>query len=323
MEEHQITYNGPPQRLDRIFHEFINLDLSRSSFGKSIEQGKVTINDSVQTKKGLKVRKGDIVVLKKDIEVPTDEMHLSPNSEIPIHVLYEDDDILVINKQAGVAVHPGENEKNDRTLVNGLIHHVGIENLSTFEDYVRPGIVHRLDQETSGVMIVCKTNDAHEIMKREFQQRVNMEKIYYAIVFGIVKEEHGFIEKNITRHPKLSKMMVTDDPSIGKPSLTEYFVEKVWKLDNTKQYSLVRVKLHTGRTHQIRVHFSSEHHPLIGDGLYHKKYKSHFTEQLCLVAKSLSFPHPISGETLSFSVDFPDHFNEFITYLDTHTIITN
>jgi len=195
-------------------------------------------------------------------------------TNIPLNIVFEDDFLLVINKDGGLVVHPGDGEDNEKTLVNGLLYKYGIEGLSTGENPSRPGIVHRLDKDTSGLMIVCKKNDVHTAIKQQFQDKV-VQKWYHAIVIGKMKEDHGTINRNIMRHPKIHhKMTITDNPQQGKPATTEYRLMKYWQTKSC-YYSLLELKLHSGRTHQIRVHLSSLSHPIVGDVLYHKKkYKT-------------------------------------------------
>lgn len=221
-----------------------------------------------------------------------------------------------------MAVHPGQGEDTDSkvTLVHALLHKYGREGLSKGESEDRPGIVHRLDKDTSGLMIVCRTDAAHEQLKDAFKNRhKQLKKTYYALVLGKVGDKAGSIETPLMRHPgaKMGHKMTTAavyDPK-GKPALTHYRVIKYWTLLK-QSYTLLEVTIETGRTHQIRVHFSSKSHPIVGDALYATKHAAHNVPFLLLTSKELSFDHPITKEKLSFTVDLPPHFADFIAKLD-------
>jgi 23S rRNA pseudouridine1911/1915/1917 synthase len=222
-----------------------------------------------------------------------------------------------------MAVHPGQGEDGDAkvTLVHVLLHLYGREGLSKGEEGdERPGIVHRLDKDTSGLMIVCKTDDAHAKLKDVFQKRHDtLTKTYYALVLGKVAKKDGTIDSPLMRHPGAKqghKMVVASlgEPK-GKSAVTHYKVVKTWTLQK-QSYTLLAVTIETGRTHQIRVHMSSNAHPIVGDALYSTKHNNHNVPFLLLTSKELKFDHPITKEKLSFSVDLPPHFTQFIEKLD-------
>jgi len=259
--------------------------------------------------------------------------------EMPLKVAYEDEYLVVIDKDPGIAVHPAEGEENSFTLVNGLLFKYGRSRLSSGEAPERPGIVHRLDKDTSGLIVICKTDEVHALMKKLFQER-KIDKLYYAVVLGKTRNLQGSIQSRIIRHPKIKHKMTVvkedfqsrdtrnndnnedeEEREQGKLALTDYKAEKIWKTKNNTNptfYSLVKVKIHTGRTHQIRVHMSSVNTtPIIGDVLYHKKSARHkHADNLCLVAKELNFVHPITNNSISLEVDFPDHIASFMKMLD-------
>lgn len=221
-----------------------------------------------------------------------------------------------------MAVHPGQGEDSDAkvTLVHALLHQYGRDGLSKGEDEDRPGIVHRLDKDTSGLMIVCRSDEAHANLKDAFQNRhKQLTKRYYALVLGKVGDKQGTIETPLKRNPaaKMGHKMVTApvyDPK-GKPAVTHYEVIKHWTFPK-QSYTLVEVTIETGRTHQIRVHFSSQSHPIVGDTLYATKHASHNVPFLLLTSKELKFDHPVSKEKMAFTVDLPPHFVQFMEKLD-------
>eukprot|EP01124_Arcella_intermedia_P016539 TRINITY_DN2315_c0_g1_i1.p1 TRINITY_DN2315_c0_g1~~TRINITY_DN2315_c0_g1_i1.p1 ORF type:complete len:373 (-),score=105.42 TRINITY_DN2315_c0_g1_i1:934-1896(-) len=286
---------------------------TRSGINKLFETEKVYVDDQV-VKKTLKVKNGQQVrVLLQIAKEEKEEMKVTPK-ELPLNVVYEDEYLVVINKDCGLVVHPGEGEDNDVTLVNALVFKYGLEGLSKGENPARPGIVHRLDKDTSGLMVICKTDEVHKIMKDKFQNR-KIEKEYTALVVGNMKDPQGTINGNIMRHPKIRhKMTVTSDPTLGKSATTEYKVIETYDT-KTAPYNLLSINLLTGRTHQIRVHLSHLAHPIVGDVLYHKRNAKHNAKNLCLVSSRVAFQHPITEQPLEFKVDLPEHFKEFLEYL--------
>jgi 23S rRNA pseudouridine1911/1915/1917 synthase len=305
---------------DRVDKFLMNkTKLSRSALQRLFEQGLVLVNGAV-CKKNYKVKSHDVFKITVPNEAHSKELH---GVEVPLDIVYEDEHIAVINKEPGMAVHPGQGEDMDAkvTLVHALLHKYGKEGLSEGEDGgERPGIVHRLDKDTSGLMIICKQNDAHLKLKEIFQKRhVGLTKTYYALVLGKVAEKKGMIQTQLMRHPGAKqghKMTVAPlgDPK-GKEAITHYRVVKYWTLQK-QSYTLLAVTIETGRTHQIRVHMSSSSHPIVGDALYATKHNNHQVPFLLLTSKELEFEHPISKEKLSFSVELPPHFAQFMEKLD-------
>lgn len=222
-----------------------------------------------------------------------------------------------------MAVHPGQGEDaNEKvTLVHALLYRYGREGLSEGEEGgERPGIVHRLDKDTSGIMIVCKTNEAHAKLKEQLNSRHDsITKTYYALVLGKFGNTAGTIDSPMMRHPsaKMGHKMViapVGDPK-GKPAVTHYKVVKAWHLQR-QSYALLEVNIETGRMHQIRVHLSSQSHPIIGDALYSTKDSSHQVPYQLLTSKELKFEHPITKEKRHFTIGLPPHFSDFVQQLD-------
>lgn len=221
-----------------------------------------------------------------------------------------------------MAVHPGQGEEVDSrvTLAHALLFKYGRDGLSKGESEVRPGIVHRLDMDTSGLMIVCRTDATHEKLKDAFQHRhKQLKKTYYTLVLGKVGDKEGTIETPMMRHPgqKMGHKMTIAavyDPK-GKPAVTHYRVIKYWTLQK-QSYTLLEVTIETGRTHQIRVHMSSKAHPIVGDGLYSTKHAAHPVPFMLLTSKELTFEHPVTKAMLNFTVDLPPHFTDFMEKLD-------
>jgi len=311
------------ERIDRYLASAPGLLVTRSGLNKLFENGSILVNGNI-VKKSYKVKDGQEI--KVILPPQPDEENRDPENKIkfktinptniPLNIVFEDEFLAVINKDCGLVVHPGEGEDNDQTLVNALIFRYGTTGLSQGENPARPGIVHRLDKDTSGLMIICKNDEIHEKLKQQFQERTKIKKIYHALVVGKMKDEHAVINGNIMRHPKIHhKMTVTNDPNKGKTASTEYTVVKHWQTRNCF-YSLLEIQLHTGRTHQIRVHLSSLTHPVVGDVLYHKRNAKHKAEQLCLVAKKLYFEHPKTEDMVALEVEWPQHFREFAEFLD-------
>jgi 23S rRNA pseudouridine1911/1915/1917 synthase len=307
-------------RIDKYLSLDDKVPLSRTALTQLFTENKVTVQGN-PVKKSYKVTAGQEIY----VDIPEiKEKNLGPSAtDIPLNIVYEDEHLAVLNKQYGIAVHPGEGEENNQTLVSALLYHFG-KNLSDGEDQGRPGIVHRLDKDTSGLMVICKTNEAHVLMKQKFHERSDdILKIYHTIVVGNLSHDHNVIKNCIMRHPKMRyKMMVTADKTQGKESITEYDVLKRWRVKNL-EYTLLKITLHTGRTHQIRVTMASLARPVVGDPLYHKKNAKHKVDNLCLVSKELSFKHPILIDTstqgpkeLSLTSPYPQHMQDFMDYLD-------
>jgi len=269
-----------------------NHDISRSMFQKLLKDNQVTVNGN-SVSKSYKVINGDNI----SFEIPEPvELDVRPEN-IPIEIIYEDNDLLVVNKPKGMVVHPAPGNYN-RTLVNALLYHCK-GRLSSINGVIRPGIVHRIDKNTSGLLIIAKTDKAHTGLAEQIKAHT-FTREYQAVVCGRLKDTSGIIEAPIGRHSiDRKKMCVTDKNS--KEAKTEYTV-----LDEFNGYSHIKLKLYTGRTHQIRVHMSYMGHPVYGDDVYGKVSK--YCDGQCLHAKKIGFVHPISNEYLEFDSELPEYF---------------
>src|SRR6266567_3769810 len=278
-------------RLDRFLARELP-EHSRSRIQQLIRIGFVRLNGATTRPRQL-LRTGDKIEV---TEPPPEKIETRPEP-IPLDVLFEDNDLIVINKPAGLVVHPGAGHR-EHTLVNALLSHC--PTLSGIGGKERPGIVHRLDKETSGCLVVAKNDQAHRELSRQFGERV-VEKIYLALVAGKLRKEAGVIEEKIGRHPVHRQRMSAASPR-GRPAKTEYRVVR-----SGDQASLLECRLHSGRTHQIRVHLHHLGHPLLGDKVYAARPAEDFPRQM-LHAWKLGFRHPYSGEWKSFEAPLPDDF---------------
>lgn len=280
-------------RLDKFIAD--NSEISRSFAARLAEEGRICVNGKRAEKKA-KVKCGDVIY----ISVPEPELLEAVPQNIPIDIVYEDDCLIVVNKPQGMVVHPAPGNP-DGTLVNGLLYHC---KLSGINGVIRPGIVHRIDKDTSGLLVVAKTNEAHESLSAQLKERKAMRK-YNCIVNGNIKEDFGTVNKPIGRHPTdRKKMAVTEG---GREAITHFSV-----LERFGQYTLVECTLETGRTHQIRVHMASLGHSIVGDPVYGIK-KEHFkTNGQILHAKTIGFVHPKTGELMSFDSELPDYFKQLL-----------
>lgn len=283
-----------PQRLDLFLSSHFNL--TRSKIQKMIEIGDVRVEGKNSIKPGMNLKGGEVIHLSIR---PSEPSALSAE-DIPLEILYEDESILAINKPPGLVVHPAAGHWSG-TLVNALLHH--FKKLSGV-DPARPGIVHRLDKETSGILLIAKTDEAHLALSNQLKDR-KMEKIYLAVVHGKVKNEKGTIRKPIGRNPSDRKKMAV--VRTGKEAITHYRVLK--RADNR---TLLECKIETGRTHQIRVHLAGIGHPVVGDTVYGKK-KGDAPRQL-LHAWKATFTHPTSGQRLSLEAPVPPEMGTHIIF---------
>ena len=269
---------------------------SRSRLQQLIRGGFVRLNGASTRPRAI-VRAGDKIDL---IEPPPEKIETRPEP-IPLNILFEDEDLLVINKQAGLTVHPGAGQR-EGTLVNALLSHC--DTLSGIGGKERPGIVHRLDKETSGCLVVAKNDRAHQELSKQFAART-VQKIYLALVAGKLRKTAGTIEENIARHPvHRQRMRVTSVR--GRTAKTEYRVIRA-----SDEASLIECRLHTGRTHQARVHLHHLGHPILGDKLYASRLAKNFTRQM-LHAWKLGFQHPRTGAWKYFEAPLPADFNDAI-----------
>lgn len=267
---------------------------SRTYLQKLIKEGHVTVNGHVIKVKKEKLKHGDLVTLELP---PPEPMTLQPEA-LPIDVVYEDDELLVVNKASGMVVHPAPGS-NTGTLVHGLLHHCE-GRLSGINGVARPGIVHRLDKDTSGLMMVAKTDRAHQALAEELKNQKSIRR-YCALVVGAMKQDEGRIEGPIGRDPKNRLRMAIVEG--GKPAVTHYKV-----IRRFKHYTLVECRLETGRTHQIRVHMRSIGHPIVGDPLYGTKTPLFPLDGQFLHAKTLGLTHPVTKELMIFESALPDRF---------------
>lgn len=275
--------------------------LSRSNIQKLLDENNITVNDGFK-KNSYKVKHGDVI----KINIPeVRELNLKAQ-DIPIDVVYEDDYIIVVNKPKGMVVHPASGNP-DGTLVNAIMN-ICKDSLSGIGGEKRPGIVHRLDKNTSGLLIVAKNDEAHIKISEQIKNRA-VKKIYIALVRGIIQEDEATINMPIARSKKDRKKMAVDKD--GKEAITHFKVLK--RYDN---YTLVQVKIDTGRTHQIRVHMSYIGHPIIGDDVYSNGKNEFGVEGQMLHAKSLDFKHPITNKSMHFEAELPEYFKNVIALCD-------
>jgi 23S rRNA pseudouridine1911/1915/1917 synthase len=288
------------QRLDVFVVEHCP-ELSRSHVQKLIEQGMVLV-DGAQRKANYKLRGTEEV----QVSVPEAEPITAAPEDIPLDILYEDKDIIVVNKARGMVVHPASGVYSG-TLVNALLHHC--QDLSGINGEIRPGIVHRLDKDTSGVMVCAKNDTAHLDLAEQIRTKT-AHRTYWAIVHGNIKEEAGIIKGDIGRHPTDRKKMAIVREN-GKPAVTHFKV-----LERFGEYTLVECKLETGRTHQIRVHMTSIGHPLVNDPKYGPKKSSPFAIQgQALHSLQLTLTHPVTKEKMTFTAPVPSDMEKILTGL--------
>ncbi len=276
-------------------------DVSRSLAADIIDQGLVTVNGK-KAKKSAKLSIGDEV----SVEMPD---LLEPEAipqDIPLDIVYEDSDLLVVNKPKGMVVHPAPGNP-DGTLVNALLHHCK-GSLSGINGVLRPGIVHRIDKDTSGLLIVAKNDKAHNHLAEQIKEH-SFTREYRAIVYGNVKNESGTVDAPIGRDPKNRQRMAVVYVN-SKPAVTHYEVLKRYE-----GFTFMKFRLETGRTHQIRVHMASLGHPLAGDPVYGPKKVITSLQGQCLHAGLIGFIHPTSGEYMEFSSEIPQYFTDFVKTL--------
>lgn len=295
--QHLIADPSMTGRLDKVLAQQL-ADVSRSQLKNWIDQGLVTVNQQV-VKAKYSVAVGDQI----EINPPAPKtIDLTPEA-MDLDIVYEDDDVIVVNKPQGMVVHPSAGHPN-HTLVNGLLHH---SPLSTINGEFRPGIVHRIDKDTSGLLMVAKNDHAHQSLAAQLKAKTN-EREYIALVHGVIKENEGKIDAPIGRSLKDRKQQAVV-PN-GKAAVTHFKVLKRYQ-----HYTLISCHLETGRTHQIRVHMKYINHPLAGDPLYGPRKTLPGNGQY-LHAKTLGFVHPTTGEQMRFSAPLPDWFEKMIQYLD-------
>ena len=299
--EIKVTSEMAGKRLDVVLSEQCS-DLTRSYINKLCKEERAALNG--KTSKGnKKCKEGDVITLQ--VPEPT-ELEILPE-EMNLDIVYEDQDVILINKPKGMVVHPAAGHYSG-TLVNGLMAHCK-DDLSGINGVLRPGIVHRIDKDTTGILIVCKNDMAHQSIAKQLYDH-SITRKYHAIVYGNIKEEEGIVNAPIGRSLKdRKKMGIVMD---GKHAVTHYKVLKRLK----KGFTYIECQLETGRTHQIRVHMASIKHPLLGDDVYGPKKSKYTLEGQCLHAKVLGFVHPRTGEYMEFEVSLPEYFEKLLNKLD-------
>lgn len=290
-----ITVTDEEGRIDAFIAS--KLSLSRSFAAELIDEGKVLLNGSVVKKRAL-VKSGDEVL----VEIPELKEPEAVPQDIPLDIVYEDDDLLVVNKPKGMVVHPAPGN-SDGTLVNALLYHCK-GSLSGINGVSRPGIVHRIDKDTSGLLIVAKNDTAHIHLAEQIKEH-SFTREYLAICYGNVKQENGLVSAPIGRDLKNRQRMAVVYKN-SKSAVTHYDV-----IERFEGFTMMRFRLHTGRTHQIRVHMASIGHPIAGDPLYGPKKVITELEGQCLHAGKIGFIHPKSGNYLEFEAELPQYFNKF------------
>ncbi|MBQ8538092.1 MAG: RluA family pseudouridine synthase [Ruminococcus sp.] len=274
---------------------------SRSAITKNVEKGLVTVNDKTVSK-SFKLSVGDKVQM--CVEAPV-ELDVLPQN-IPLDIVYEDNDLLVVNKPKGMVVHPAAGNYTD-TLVNALMFHCK-DSLSGINGVLRPGIVHRIDKNTSGLLIVAKNDKAHNHLALQIKEH-SFTREYVTVIYGNIKDDVGTVDAPIGRHPVDRKKMCVINKN-SKNAVTHYEV-----LERFDGFTMLRCKLETGRTHQIRVHMAYIGHPVAGDDVYGPKKVIKSLEGQCLHAQKIGFIHPSTNEYLEFTSDIPDTFSAFINKL--------
>lgn len=292
-----------------VANEQIRLDVflaketgaSRSNIKTVVESDGVFVNGIMRKKSGFELKEGDEV----EFTLPEPKtLDVEPNSEIKLNIVYEDEHFAVINKPQGMVVHPASSYQKNDTLVNALL--ADLDKLSSINGVIRPGIVHRLDKDTSGLIVVAKTDEAHKSLASQIEKKT-ARRIYFGLCDGNFKEDNGTIDAPIARNKRDRKKMGIDPD--GRRAVTHYTV-----LERFGKYTLVRFELETGRTHQIRVHSSHIHHPIVGDEVYGGSTALYKNGQL-LHARQLVLTHPISGERMTFEAELPEYFENVLEKL--------
>ena len=295
-----VSYKENNERLDKAV-SMLNRELSRSFVEKLLKDGKILVNGKLE-KPSYKVKENDEIIVEDIVDVKAD----IKEEDIPLDIVFEDDDILIINKPQGMVVHPA-NGHYSGTLVNALMFQE--DSLSSINGVIRPGIVHRIDKDTSGLICVAKNDNAHHFLAEQLKDHT-MAREYIALVRGIIKENNGTIDMPIGRDKKdRQKMAVVKD---GKPATTHFQV-----IDRFKDHTLVKCQLVSGRTHQIRVHMSAIGHPVEGDPLYAgRNYDRLYKNGQLLTAYKLKLIHPQTKKEMVFEIEIPDYFKEVLNKLE-------
>lgn len=315
MEQETVTYGVPTEQESVTFvvpAEFHNVradrflasvlpDLSRSHIQKLIADGNITVEGRL-IKSSRKMAEGERV----DVLIPEVALTEILPEDIPLDILYEDNDILIVNKPKGMTVHPAPGHP-DGTLVNAIMYHCG-DSLSGINGVARPGIVHRIDKNTTGLLVICKNDTAHRDIAAQLETH-SITRLYRGIVHGNIREDEGTVTGNIGRDPRDRKRMAIV-PQGGKPAVTHYRV-----LERFGNYTYCEFSLETGRTHQIRVHMASKGHPLLGDDVYGPKKCPYALEGQTLHAMVLGFTHPRTGRYMEFTAPLPEYFEKLLVNL--------
>jgi len=295
-EKIEIIADEDGVRIDLYLSQQLN-HLSRSYIQKLISEEAIILNDKTLTSKKVKVVAGDVIV----ILLPEPERLNIKAESIPLEIVFEDDDLIVVNKPQGMVVHPAPGHYTG-TLVNALMYNV--DRLSNINGTIRPGIVHRIDKDTSGLLMVAKNNIAHAFLAEQLKDKT-AQREYYAIVNGVVKEENGTVNAPLGRHPTDRKRIAI--VSDGRHAVTHFSV-----VERFKYHTLLKLQLETGRTHQIRVHMASLGHAILGDPVYGVKQEKIKHDGQALHAKTLGFTHPTSKAWLSFDSELPNYFENLL-----------
>ncbi len=296
MEILEFTVNASGVRLDKFLSD--SSSLSRSVASQLIADGKVTVGGKTAAK-SIKLKQGDVVVA----EIPEPKALDVTAENIPLDVIYEDDDLLVVNKPKDMVVHPAPGNYSG-TLVNALMYHCG-DSLSGINGVIRPGIVHRIDKDTSGLLIVAKNDKAHIALAEQIQVH-SFKREYEAVVVGNFREEKGTIARPLGRSPHDRKKQAINGLN-PRNAVTHYEV-----IERFNGFCHCRFRLETGRTHQIRVHAASMGHPVAGDTVYGDAKHTYGLQGQCLHARVIGFVHPTSGEYMEFTSDLPEYFTDFL-----------
>lgn len=293
----EITEEFEDERIDKCLAALMDT-LSRSYIQKMLKEGQITVNGEA-VKGSYRLKSEDQVAF---FLPETQEPDIQPEN-IPLDILYEDADVIVVNKPKGMVVHPAAGHYSG-TLVNALMYHCG-DSLSGINGVLRPGIVHRIDRDTTGSVIVCKNDNAHRLIAEQLKEH-SITRRYHAICNGVCKEDQGVIDRPIGRHPTDRKKMAINDRN-GKHAVTHYRV-----LQRFEKYTYIECELETGRTHQIRVHMASIGHPILGDEVYGNAKSPFKLQGQTLHAKTLGFVHPVTGEYVEVDAPLPEYFCDLL-----------